>query len=50
METAHVVGLHPSIPHDAGPEVIIKALDNRENKKISMDDPTKVAKFVLKNN
>ena len=50
MVTAHVVGLHPSIPHDAGPEVLIKALDNRENKKISMDDLTKVAEFVLKKN
>ena len=50
MVTSDVFGLYPSIPHDAGPEVIRKALDNWENKKISTDDLTKIAKFVLKNN
>ena len=35
MVTADVVGLYPSIPHDAGLEALRKALDNRENKKIS---------------
>ena len=47
---ADVVGLYPSIPHDAGLKALIKALDNRENKKTSIDDTTKMAEFVLKNN
>ena len=47
MVTADVVGLYPSIPHDAG---LRKALDNRENKKISTDDLTKMVEFVLKIN
>ena len=42
MVTADVVGLYPSIPHDAGLEALRKALDNRENKKISTDDLTKI--------
>ena len=50
MVTADVVGLYPSIPHDAGLEPLRKALDNRENKKISTDDLTKMTEFVLKNN
>ena len=50
MVTADVVGLYPSIPHDAGLEALRKVLDNRENKKISTDDLTKMAEFVLKNN
>ena len=50
MVTTDVVGLYPSIPHDAGLEALRKALDNRENKKISTDDLTKIAEFVLKNN
>ena len=50
MVTADFVGLHPSIPHDAGLETIRKALDNREKKKISNDDLTKMAELVLKNN
>ena len=50
MVTADVVGLYPSIPHDAGLEALRKALHNRENKKISTDDLTKMAEFVLKNN
>ena len=47
MVTADVVGLYPSIPRDAG---LRKALDNRENKKISTDDLTKMVEFVLKIN
>ena len=50
MVTEDVVGLYPSIPHDAGLEALRKALYNRENKKISTDDLTKMAEFVLKNN
>ena len=48
MVTAHVIGLYPSIPHDAGLEALRKALDNRENKRISTDGLTKIAEFVLK--
>ena len=48
MVTADVVGLYPSIPHDAGLEALRKALDNRENKKISTHDLAKMAEFVLK--
>ena len=47
MVTADVVGLYPSIPHDAGLKTLRKSLDNRENKKISTDDLTKMAEFVL---
>ena len=50
MVTADVFGLYPSIPHDAGLEALGKVLDNRKNKKISTDDLTKMAEFVLKNN
>ena len=50
MVTADVLGLYSSIPHEAALETFRKALDNRENKKISTDDLTKKAEFVLKNN
>ena len=50
MLTADVVGLYPSIPHDAGLEIFRKVVVNRENKKVSTDDLTKMTKFVLKNN
>ena len=41
MVTADVVGLYSSIPEVVGLEVLRKALDNRENKKISTDNLTK---------
>ena len=47
MVTADVIGLYPNIPHDAGLKAFRKSLDNRENKKISTDDLTKMAEFVL---
>ena len=54
MVTADVVCLYPSIPHDAGHdaglEALRKALDKRENKKVSTDNLTRMAEFVLKNN
>ena len=50
MVTADVVGLYPSIPHDAGLKVLRKVFDNRKNNNISTDDLTKTAEFVLKNN
>ena len=43
MVRADVVELYPSIPHDSGLEALRKALDNREYKKISTDDLTKMA-------
>ena len=42
--------VYPSISHAAGLEALRKVLDNRENEKISTDDLTKMAEFVLKNN
>ena len=45
-----VVGLYPSIPHDANLETLKKDLDIRENERISADDLTKMVVFVLKNN
>ena len=48
MATTDVVGLYLSIPHDAGLETLRKALDNRENKKISTHHLAKMAEFVLK--
>ena len=50
MVTGDIIGQSPSIPHDAGLEALRKELDNRENKKISTDNLTKNAEFVLKNN
>ena len=50
MVTADIVRLYSSIPHDAGLEALREALDNRENKKVSTDDLTKMVEFVLKNN
>ena len=37
---------YPSIPHEAG----LRALDRREEKKISTEDLVKMVEFVLKNN
>ena len=48
--TADVVGLYPSIPHEAGLNVLKKALDNRENDIIPADNLIKMTLFVLKNN
>ena len=50
LVTADVVGLYPSIPHEAGLKALKKALNNRTNKKVSTDDLIKMAKFVLKKN
>ena len=50
LVTADVVGLYPSIPHDAGLKAQEKALNNRTNKKFSTEDLVKMARFVLKNN
>ena len=50
LVTADVVGLYPSIPHEAGLEALEKALNNRTDKKVFTGDLVKMAKFVLKNN
>ena len=48
LVTADVVGLYPSILHEAGLEALEKALNIRTNKKVSTEDLVKMAKFVLK--
>ena len=45
-----MVGLYPSIPHEAGLQVFEKELENRNHKQISADKLVKMAQFVLKNN
>ena len=50
LVTADVVGLYPSIPHEAGLKALREALDNRENKQIPTENLLKMAEFVLKNN
>ena len=49
LVTADVVGLYPSIPHDAGSKDLRKALDNRGNKHIPTEKLLKMAEFVLNN-
>ena len=48
--TADVVGLYPSIPHNAGLEALKTVLDKRENHSIPTEKLVKMAEFVLKNN
>ena len=50
LVTAGVVGLYPSIPHQACLIALKKALDKRPLKKIPTDNLIKMAKFVLSNN
>ena len=50
LVTADVVGLYPSIPHNAGLKALKDALDCRQNKKIPTDMLVKMAEFVLTNN
>ena len=50
LVTADVVGLHPSIPHDAGLSAPREALDKRTRKEIPTENLNKMAEFVLKNN
>ena len=50
LVTADVVGLYPSIPHEAGLKALERTLNNRTNKKVSTEDLVKTAEFVLKNN
>ena len=50
LVTADVVGLYPSIPHEAGLSALKKALESRSVKKIPTENLIKMAEFVLKNN
>ena len=50
MVIEDAVSLYTSIPHNASLDALRKALDNRESKKISTDNLTETAEFVLKNN
>ena len=38
LVTTDVVGLYPSIPHEAGLKALTEALDNRENKHIPTEN------------
>ena len=48
--TEHVGGFYPTIPYEAGLQVLEEALENRNHKQISTDKLIKMAQFVLKNN
>ena len=50
LVTADVVGLFPSIPHEAGLRTLKEVLDRREEKKISTKDQVKRTEFLLKKN
>ena len=50
LVTADVVGLYPSIPHQAGLEALREALDKRKTHKVPTSKLIKMAEFVLKNN
>ena len=50
LPKADVVGLYPSIPHNAGVEVLKDALDCKQNKWIPTDTLVKTTELVLANN
>ena len=50
LVTADVVGLYPSIPHEAGLRALREALDKQDKKCIPTEDLVKIEEFVLKNN
>ena len=50
LVTADVVGLYPSIPHEAGLNALREVLDKRKCKDIPTENLIKMAEFVLKNN
>ena len=51
LAAADVVGLYPSIPHEASLNALREALDNRKNSQhIPKDNLLKMAEFVSKNN
>ena len=45
-----MVGLYPSIPREAGLQVLEEALEKRNHKQIPTDRLLKMAQFVPKNN
>ena len=45
-----MVGLYPSIPHQAGLSALIEAFENRSVKKIPTENLIKMTEFVLRNN
>ena len=50
MVTADVVGLYPSIPHQAGLEALREALDKKQTHKVPTGKLIGMAEFVLRNN
>ena len=49
LVTADIVGLYPSIPHEAGLSTLREALDKRTCKEIPTENLIKMVEFVLKN-
>ena len=47
---AEVVGIYPSIPHNAGLRDLYKKLEERTDKKIPSTDLVKMTELILKNN
>ena len=47
---ADVVGLHPSIPHEAGLKALRKVLVKREKHTLPSSELIRMTDFVLKNN
>ena len=50
LVTADVVGLYPSISHDAGLKALHEKLEERNDKSVPTADLVNMANFVLKNN
>ena len=50
LVTVNVVGLFPSIPCDAGLQVLYEKSEERTDKKILYTDLVEMAEFILKNN
>ena len=48
--TVNVVGLFPSIPHDAGSTALYEKLEERSDKKVPSVDLVHMAEFVIKKN
>ena len=50
LVTVDVVGLYPSISHEAGLKALYEKLEGREGRKIPLSDLVNMSEFVLKNN
>ena len=50
LVTPDVLGLYPSIPHEAGLKALREVLDKREQHTIPTSELIRMADFVLKNN